>query len=367
MIRFLIQKEFLQIFRNRTLLPIIFVLPLVQLLILVNAATQEMKNISAIIVDQDQSEITRQLISKFDASRFFDVREVVTDSQPALEAFKSGEASIVIVFGAHSERDLLRDKAVNVQIIANAINTTQSQLGYAYASALIGSYIKSMNAEPSMNQSVNMIQTTSRYWFNPELNYKYYMLPGILVILVTIIGMFLSALNLVREKEMGTMEQINVTPVKKYQFILAKLIPFWIIGMFELALGLLLGKLVYDIPLEGNLWVLFAFTAIYLVAVLGLGLFISTTANSQQQVMFISFFFILVFVMMSGIFTPYENMPVWAQVVDYVNPLYYFMSVIRMILLKGSGLMDILPYFAGITLLALVVFPLSVMNYRKTT
>jgi ABC-2 type transport system permease protein len=191
------------------------------------------------------------------------------------------------------------------------------------------------------------------------------MLPGILVILVSIIGLILTALNVVREKEAGTIEQINVTPIRKYQFITGKLVPFWIIAMFELGFGLLIGKLIFNLPILGNIALLYLFAGVYLLVVLGLGLFLSTLAYSQQQVMFLSFFFMLLFILMSGIFTPAESMPLWAQKVNVLNPFAYFMKVIRMIILKGSGFRDILNELASITILGMVMLSLAIWRYRK--
>lgn len=197
------------------------------------------------------------------------------------------------------------------------------------------------------------------------MNYKIFMLPGILVILITIIGMFLSALNLVREKEMGTTEQINVTPIKKYQFIIGKLLPFWIIALFELTLGLVIGYYFFDVPVLGNISTLLLFASIYLFAVLGVGLFISTIASTQQQLMFVSFFFMLTFILMSGIFTPVESMPAWAQKINIINPFSYFIRVIRMILLKGSGLIDISREIVSMSVYALIALSFSIWRYRK--
>ncbi|MBN2167239.1 MAG: ABC transporter permease [Marinilabiliaceae bacterium] len=363
----LIQKEFLQVFRNKTLLPLIFVLPIVQLLVLVNAATQEMRNIKVVIVDQDYSSLSRQLVSKFDASDFFNVQKVIDNKQDGIELFKNGSSDMILVIKNDTEADLLNNQESSVQILTNAINSTRAQLSFAYARSVISDFNYDLKIELSDFNVGKRIQTQSLFWFNTELNSKYYMLPGILVILLTIIGMFMSAMNLVREKEIGTMEQINVTPVRKSQFIIAKLVPFWIIGIFELTLGLFIGKLVYDIPIVGNLMVLYSFAAVYLIAILGFGLFLSTLANTQQQVMLMSFFFLLVFVMMSGIFTAYENMPTWAKIIDIVNPLYYFMNVVRMVLLKGSGFADVAKYFYGISGIALLIVPLAIWNYRKTS
>jgi len=365
-ILFLIQKEFLQIFRNKILLRMMLMLPIIQLIVLVNAATQDMKSNRLVIVDQDASTLSQELISKFRASDFFQIQAITPDKNEAFHIFNDGKTDAIIIIPHHTEQDLLKQKVTSIQIIANAINSTQGQITYNYATSVIMDYNTSIRTKEVLLNPPAAINVSYRYWFNPELNYKFYMLPGILVILVTIIGMFLAALNLVREKEMGTLEQINVTPVKKYQFIIAKLVPFWIIGLIELALGLLIGKLLYNIPIEGSLFVLFTFAGIYLVAVLSIGLYISTNTQTQQQVMFISYFFLMIFIMMSGLFTAAENMPEWGQRFNQLNPVSYFIAVIRMVLLKSSGFADIRPMMTGVLIIAAVVLPLAVWNYRKT-
>ncbi len=185
--------------------------------------------------------------------------------------------------------------------------------------------------------------------------------------LITNIGLFLAGMNLVREKEIGTIEQINVTPIKKHQFIIGKLIPFWIISIFELALGLVIGKLVFDIPIIGSLWLIFGATALYMLVVLAIGLFISTITENQLQAMFFSFFFNLVFILMSGLFTAVESMPEWGQILNKINPIAYFIRVMRMVLLKGSGFTDILPEIASLSIFAILMFILAVWNYKKTS
>jgi ABC-2 type transport system permease protein len=197
------------------------------------------------------------------------------------------------------------------------------------------------------------------------MNYKIFMLPGILVILVTMIGMMLTALNLVREKELGTAEQINVTPIRKYQFIIGKLLPFWIIANFELSFGLLVGKIFFQLPMEGSIALLFLFASVYLLLVLSIGLFLSTVSNSQIQVMFLLFFFFISFILMSGIFTPVESMPDWAIKVNTINPVAYFIRVIRMVLLKGSGFADITRELFALGIYAAIMMSLATWRYRK--
>ncbi len=363
---YLLQKEFIQVFRNRTMLPLIFVLPIVQLLVLVNAATMDMKNLKLTISDQDRSPLSRRLVSELDASPFFVVNQLSMSSEEAIENIEKGSSDLALIIPEDLEREVMTQNTGSLQLLANAINSQQSQLGYAYIQQVSGRLGSQLLVETTGLELQPSISTTASYWYNPELNYKHFMLPGILVILVSVIGMFLTAMNLVREKEMGTIEQINVTPVRKHQFIIAKLIPFLLIGLFELGLGLGIGKLVYGMPIVGSLWLVFGVATIYLVGLLGMGLLISTFSNSQQQVMFISYFFLLIFILMSGIFTSAENMPLWGQRINVINPLYYFIDVMRSVLLKGSGFLDLWPQIASISVFAMVLVALSVFNYRKT-
>jgi ABC-2 type transport system permease protein len=191
------------------------------------------------------------------------------------------------------------------------------------------------------------------------------MVPGILVILVTIIALLLGGMNIVREKEIGTIEQINVTPIRKIQFITGKLLPFWIIALFELAFGLSLGKLLFNIPVEGSLWLIFASASVYLFVILGFGLLISTISNTQQQAMLVSFFFMVVFILMSGLFTSVESMPVWAQELNRINPVAYFIRIMRMVMLKGSSFRDISESFFSLAVYAFVIISLAISRYRK--
>ena len=366
---YIIQKEFIQIFRDKTMLPVIFILPIVQLIVLVYAATLEMKHIDMIVVDNDLSTVSRKLVSKFDGSPFFYVNSATFNIKEAEHEMTADNADIILNIPAGFEKKLLKEKSSSLQLQINAINATAAGLTNAYANYVLADFNKNIITEyihsipPTLQKTLNINYS---FWYNPELNYKIYMLPGILVILITIIGMFLAALNIVREKEMGTIEQINVTPIVKYQFIFGKLFPFWVIAMFELAFGLTIGKLLFNIPMEGSLLLLFGFTAVYLIAALGIGLLISTLANTQQQVMFIVFFFMLTFVLMSGIFTPTESMPQWAHYVNILNPYAYFMRVIRMVLLKGSGFLDIYKEIVALIIYGTIVLSLAVWRYRKT-
>ncbi len=368
-IKFIIQKEFKQIFRNKGMLPIIFVVPFIQLIVLVHAATYEMKNIDMYVVDNDLSSTSRGLISKFDASPFFNLKDVGFSVKEAEEALLTDDADVALVINSGFEKTLVKENGANVQLLVNAINGTVAGISNYYAVSILSDYNKDVIGEwfgVAESSDFKQVKLDYSFWYNPELNYKTFMVPGILVLLVTVIGLFLSGMNLVREKEIGTIEQINVTPIQKYQFIIGKLIPFWVIALAELAFGLVLGKLLFDIPIVGNVFLVFAFAAVYLLAVLGIGLFISTITNNQLQSMFFSFFFMLVFILMSGLFTSVESMPDWAQMIDRINPVYYFIRVMRMILLKGSTFSNIIPEFIAISTYAVVILGLSVWRYRKT-
>jgi len=366
----LLVKEFKQIFRNRMMLPIIFVVPVVQMILLTYAASLEMKGINMAVVDQDNSQASRQLLSRFEGSPFFEISLAATDYPEALDELTSDQADVILHMQHGFEKRLFSDKETELQLVINAINATEAGLIKAYCTQIIGdfnSYVRAQWFGMEGSGRLSTLEVIPRYWYNPLLDFKIYMFSGILVIIVTLIGMLLTALNLVREKEMGTTEQINVTPIRKYQFILAKLVPFMIIALFELAFGLLIGRLLFGLPIVGNLGLLFLFTCVYLLAVLGIGLFLSTVSNTQQQLMFIAFFFMLTFILMSGVFTPAESMPPWAQKINLINPVAYFMKVIRMILLKGSEFSDIRREFFSLGIYALVVLSLAITNYRKTT
>ncbi len=350
-------------------MPVIFIVPIIQLIVLVYAATLDMKHIDMIVIDKDLSSASRLLVSKFEGSPFFFVNSSTFSLKEAENEITKDKADIILHIPSGFEKELLKENKSKLQLQINAINATSAGLTNAYATYVLADFNKNIVAEninyisPSRLKSINISYS---FWYNPELDYKIFMLPGILVILVTLIGMFLAALNIVREKEMGTIEQINVTPIAKYQFIVGKLFPFWVIAMFELAFGLTIGKILFDIPIIGSLWLLFGFAGIYLIVALGLGLFISTLANTQQQVRFIVFFFMLTFVLMSGIFTPTESMPDWAHIVNYINPYAYFMRVIRMVLLKGSGFNDISKEFYSLLVYAVIILSLAIWRYRKT-
>lgn len=367
-ILFLIQKEFKQIFRDKILSRMMIMIPIVQLIVLVPAVTFDIKNVKVCVIDQDLSKTSRSLINKFGSSSFFIMKESSFSMEEAEDLMHKNKIDVILQIPSSFENDILREKGTKVQLIVNGINANFAQSAYAYASGIIRSFNKDIindNITALSMSAMPNITVNTRYWYNTELAYKNYMAPGVLVILVTTIGLFIGGLNLVKEKEVGTIEQINVTPIHKYQFIAGKLIPFVLMSIVIFILGLAFAKLIYQIPINGNLFLLFGFLIVYVIAILSMGLLLSTFADSQQQYLFIVFFFIMVFILMSGIFTPEESMPGWAQKFNYINPVSYFMKVIRMILLKGSGLKNIIGELQALSVLAISLLGLSVWRYRK--
>jgi ABC-2 type transport system permease protein len=364
---FILRKEFIQLFRHKVMVRIIFVLPLMQLLVLAYTATFEIKMIRLHIVDLDRSKTARDLTGHFSGSPFYQIVNYSNSNKLGDEDIMSNRAHQVMTIPSGFEKDLYTAGSAKVQLETNAIDGAAAALMNAYSLSVIQDFNINLLVESSGIPVAEPVKTTWSFWFNPELNYKNYMVPGILVLLVTIIGMFLSGMNMVKEKEIGTIEQINVTPIRKYQFIIGKLLPYWIVAMAELAFGLILAKLVFNIPLLGSVGLIFLVAAVYLLVVLGIALFISTKTNTQQQAMFLSWFFLVIFILMSGLFTPVDSMPQWAKVIDWFNPIAYFVEMIRMIMLKGSGFTDIIKNLALLGIYAIAALSFAIWQYRKTT
>jgi ABC-2 type transport system permease protein len=368
-ILYLIRKEFIQIFRDKFIGKAIFGVPIVQMLLLVPAVTFEIKNVKLCIIDRDLTTESRELVNQLEGSTFFKVKFSTFSEQAANNLLHRGKCDLVLQIPSGFGKEMGKGNPGKLLISENAINAVNAQLSWAYLNGVIRDYNMNIIAKNTGNlnfASFPQIQITNRYWYNEFLNYKYYMLPGVLGILVLAIGFILAGLNLVKEKESGTIEQINVTPVKKYHFIIAKMVPFLIIGLIDLSIGLIIGKLTFNIPFEGSIALLFLGSALFLIAVLGLALFLSTFSGTQQQFMFTAFFFIIIFVLMSGIFTPLESMPVWAQKFDLINPAAYVMRINRMVMLKGSTIHDVSHDLYGLIVLAIVFTTLAVNRYRKT-
>jgi len=367
-LKFLLQKEFRQIFRDPAIIRIIFIMPVIQLMILPWAADYEIKNIRLAVVDHDHSDYSRQLMNKITASGYFILTEYGSSYNRSLKQVEQDKADLVLQVPAHFERDLVKEDKATLFMALNAINGVKANLGGAYLHFIIQDFNREVRTEwiqfPRFSPETR-IEVTSSNWFNPLMNYKYFMVPGILVILLTMVGTNLTAINIVKEKEIGTIEQINVTPIHKYTFILGKLLPFWVLGMTVLTIGLAISYLVYGIAPVGSFLTIYLFAALYLLAVLGLGLLLSTYATNQQQAMLLSFFLMMVFVLLSGLYTSIESMPEWAKWITRFNPVSYFIEVMRMVVLKGSTLADIRDHILIMGGFAVFFNGWAVISYRK--
>jgi ABC-2 type transport system permease protein len=367
-LKFLLQKEFRQILRVIAIIRIIFMMPAVQLIILPLAADYEIKNVNITVVDHDHSDYSRQLINKITASGYFQLQQYTASYGEALYAVEKDKADLVLEIPASFEKNLVKENEASLFMAVNAINGVKANLGGAYLRSIIQDYNREVRLKwiqlPRFSPELN-IEVTSSNWFNPSMNYRLFMVPGILVVLVTMVGSFLASLNIVKEKEIGTIEQINVTPVKKYQFIIGKLIPFWILGLLIMTLGFIIARVVYGITPVGSFSTIYLFAAVFLLAVLGLGLLISTYTSTQQQAMLLSFFLMMIFILLSGLYTSIDSMPVWAQWITRFNPVTYFIEVMRMVVLKGSGLADIKSQIFTVLGFAIVLNSWAIINYKK--
>ena len=364
----LLQKEFRQIFRNPTILRMILVMPVFQLILIPFAADYEIKNISVSIVDLDHGDYSRRLVQKMTASGYFKVVEYGSSYAKSLETIGKSQTDIVLTIPADFEKNLIRENTNTIHLAADAVNGVRAGLGTGYAAQIIADFNNEIRSEWLTTAKFNQlpqIELTTANWYNPHFDYHLFMVPGILAILVTMVGSFMSALNIVSEKEAGTIEQLNVTPLKKHEFILGKLIPFWVLGLVSISLGMVVAYLVFGILPMGSYLTIYAFAAIYLLGVLGIGLLISTFSDTQQQATLFAFFFMMVFILMSGLYTPIESMPMWAQQIAAFNPPAYFIKVIRAVFIKSSTFADLLPDFYKMIGFAIFFNILAIFNYRK--
>jgi ABC-2 type transport system permease protein len=364
----LLEKEFRQIFRDPAILRMMFMMPAVQLLVMPLAADYEVKNVKICVVDYDHSSYSQKLVNKITATDYFTLVDYTDSYEKALTYVEHDEADLVLQIPSSFEQDLIREDEAPLFLAINAINGVKANLGGAYLRSIIGDFNREVRLEwlqlPRQNPQPT-IEIASINWFNPLMNYRFFMVPGILVILVTMVGAFLSALNIVKEKEVGTIEQINVTPIRKYQFILGKLIPFWVLGFVILSIGLLISWIAYGIIPVGSFVTIYVFAGVYLLSVLGLGLLVSTFANTQQQAMLLSFFMMMIFILLGGLYTSIDSMPKWAQIFTKFNPVTYFIEVMRMVVLKGSSLYDIRFHLLKVLIFGVVFNSLAIWNYRK--
>lgn len=369
-ILFLIQKEFIQVFRDKPMLAIIFVMPIVQLVLLGYAVSTDIKNIATVVCDMDRSATSREIIRRFGNNQYFDLEYHVSNQQAIASYLDGGKASIAIVIPQKFEYDLKRNAVPAIQLLVDGQDSNSSLVAMGYAQRIIQSFTEEIMAEqihlnPSMIKNAHFVESETRVWYNPNLMAKNYMIPGIIVILLTVITSLLTALGIVKEKEIGTLEQLNVTPIKSYQLMLGKTVPFAILGLFEISFAILVARLWYQIPIRGNLIELFGFASVFMFTTLGVGILISTSSKTQQQALFMAWFFMLFSILMSGFMFPIDNMPKIMQYLTYINPVRYFVTVVRELFLKGSGLAHLWPQGLIMSLFSIFVITFSGIRFQK--
>lgn len=369
-IKYLIEKEFKQLIRNSFMPKLILIFPCMMMILMPWAADLEIKNINLSIVDNDHSDYSRRLIHKISASEYFHLKEISPTYEDAIRSIEKGSIDVILEIPSSFEKNLIREKNANVLISANTVNGTKGGLGSSYMREIMNSFTDEIRQEwqsDDINRNLPTISITTQARFNPHLNYKLFMVPALMVMLLTMLCGFLPALNIVSEKEIGTIEQINVTPVNKFTFILAKLIPYWIIGFIVLNICFLLAKILYGITPAGNLLTLYFFSLIFIILISGFGLIISNYSNTMQQAMFVMFFFIIILILLSGLFTPVASMPDWAQAIVVFNPLKYFIQVMRAVYLRGSGISELMPQLITLLCFAVILNIWAVISYRKNS
>lgn len=354
---YLLEKEFKQFMRNAILPRIALVVPLMVMLVAPLVTTMDVRDVRVAVVDHDRTVASRRMADKVAASPYFTLVARPTAYAGALRLVEDGRADIVLTIPAGYGRDLGSGRAApRVQITANAVNAAKAQIGASYLSQLTAAQAATTDGR----------RLAVQYRYNPTLDYRAYMIPALMTLLLLILCGVLPALNIVSEKEIGTIEQINVTPVGRLAFTMGKLIPFWAIGLVAVGVGIAVGGLVYGVWPAGSLWLILLASLLFTSVVSGFGLVVSNYSTTLRQALFVIYFFVMIFILMGGLFTPVASMPRWAQAVTYALPTRYYGEAMRALYLKGSTLADLLPQFGALTLMAAGLGAWAVGSYRKT-
>jgi ABC-2 type transport system permease protein len=356
----LMRKEFLELRQEPRLFSIVVMAPLIQLTMLGYAATTDVRNVPVVVVDQDRSSASRDLIARFDVSDNFTITDTVSSVDQIDAYLDSGRAWMALVIGAHYGERIRTGRTAVVQVVADGTDANSTNVALGYAGALISGYSRELAAETRQGTAIPLVDADIRVWFNPSLESRYFMIPGILALVLLVVTTTLSSMAIVREKEVGTLEQLNVTPIARWELIVGKLVPYAALGMVDVLLVVAVAVGWFEVPLRGSFALLLLMCLVYLLTALGLGLFVSTVSRTQQQAMMTTaFFFLVPMIFLSGFVFPIENMPALVQPVTYLIPLRYFLVILRGIFLKGVGLAvlwpDALALFAwgvGILILA---------------
>lgn len=369
MLRYLLEKEFKQIRRNTFIPRLIFIMPLFAMIVFPYAANFDVKNINLSIIDNDKSSYSQELIQKVQSSGYFRISDVSGTFEEAMKSVEADNSDVILEIPLNFERNLVKSQTASLMISANAVNGNKGGLGSAYLTNIIMDFNNKIRIDlmKIVNKvSVPAMELVPLYRYNATLRYEVFMVPALLVMILAMITGFLPALNIVAEKQSGTIEQMNVTPVKKWTFILSKLIPYWIIGFVVLTIAMGIAFFYWGLKPSGSLLTIYLFASLFIVAFSGFGLVISNYATTVQQAILMMFFFMLTFIFLSGLYTPVENMPRWAQMISNISPLKYIMQVFRLVYLKGSSFDDLHKQFFALISFATLFYTWAILSYRKT-
>ncbi len=359
-LKYLIQKEFTQIRRNAFLPRLIVAFPIMIMCVMPWVMNMEVKNIKVAVVDNDRSTLSQQLVHRIEASSYFIFKGQKSTYQAAVKEIEKSQFDIVVVIPQDYSRDLANGRQPQVLIAANAVNGTKGSMGSAYLSQIVTAHVN-----PDMNALQSRV--SSLFLYNKNLNFKLFMIPALFAIVVMLMTGFLPALNIVGEKEAGTIEQINVTPVNKWSFILAKLIPYWIIALFVITVCLLLAWGVYGITSKGSLALIYLLAMLLALFFSSLGLIISNYSDTMQQAIFVMWFFVVMMLLLSGLFTPTRSMPSWAYSTTYVNPMSYFVDAMRTVFVRGGGFSSIWHQVLALLGISSLMAVWAVVSYKKNS
>jgi ABC-2 type transport system permease protein len=368
MLKYLLEKEFKQFMRSKFLPKFVIVFPFVALAIFPLAVNFSINNINLSVVDNSHSTYSSRLVRKVASSGYFKLIEAGSNYQDALKSVELDHSDVILEIPPRFEEDLVTNRKSGVMISANTVNGMKGGLGSAYLASIMSDFSREIRDEwiqPAGRTITPSFEIVPKYKYNPHLSYTVFMIPAIMIMMLAMICGFIPALNIVGEKENGTMEQMNVTPVNKFNFILSKLIPHWIIGFIALTICFFVAWLFYRLVPVGHYYTIYLFASVFVLAFSGFGLVISNYANTIQQAMFMMFFVVMSFVFLSGLYTPVASMPDWAQVVSNFSPLKYMIQVLRLVYLKGSGFSEMLPQFMALGAFAVFFNGWAVYSYRK--
>ena len=364
-LKILLRKE-VSLFKRNPIIPRLIVgMPILVMLIVPLVTTFDVKNVGVAVVDNDRTELSRRMVTDMDASEYLSVTGCHLSYDEAFRQVESGEADVLVTIPKDYLKDLINGQKPELDIKANGVNATKGTLGAQYATMSVVHTLTGWQAEQGLSLPLNENSVVNQY--NPTLDFRNYMIPALMVVLLIIICGFLPALNLVSEKESGTIEAMNVTPVGRFEFILSKLIPYWVVGILVVTVGMLIGWLVYGLVPEGNIVLVYLATILFSLVMSGLGVFIANQSATILQSIFLMFAFIVIFQLMSGLFTPIASMPRWAQWFTYAIPPRYFIEIMRAVYLKGATLADLWAQYTALTGFAVLISFVAGATYRKRT